>query len=133
MAYIDIAKGILKDNIKTAIYIDENAREFNQNIATLTGAAEENLSLELYTKFKDSGVSLESIKYTSGNEANDGWINYCLDNRDLILLDWHLDGQSGEIQSLKILDKIINRPNIHFCIIWIHHQKLFFRVKISRI
>ena len=124
MAYTDIAKGILKDNIKSAIYIDENAREFNQDTATLTGAAEENLSLELYTKFKDLGVSLESIKYTSGNEANVGWINYCLDNRDLILLDWHLDGQSGEIQSLKILDKIIKKQNIHFCVIYTSEDNL---------
>lgn len=124
MAYIDIAKGILKDNIKSAIYIDENAREFNQEIASLTGATEEDLSLELYTKFKNSGVSLESIKYNLNNETSEEWISYCLDNRDLILLDWHLEGQSGEIQSLKILNKIINKPNVHFCIIYTSEDNL---------
>jgi len=124
MAYIDIAKGILRDNIKSAIYIDENAREFAQSNESLTGATEESLSLELYSKFKEAGVSLESIKYLAGNENNEGWLNYCLNNRDLILLDWHLDGQSGEVQSLKILDKIINKPNIHFCVIYTSEDNL---------
>lgn len=124
MAYIDIAKGILKDNIKTAIYIDDNAREFDQDPSSLTGADEEKLSLELYTKFKNSGVSLESIKYVLGNEADESWINYGLDNRDLILLDWRLEGPSGEIQSLKILNSIINKPNIHFCVIYTSEDNL---------
>jgi hypothetical protein len=124
MAYVDIAKGILKDNIKSAIYIDENAREFNQGIETLTGAEEEKLSLELYEKFKQSGVSLETIKYLSNSETKEEWLNYCLDNRDLILLDWHLDGQDGEIQSLKILDKVINKPNVHFCVIYTSEENL---------
>lgn len=124
MKYEDIAKKILKDNIKSAIYIDENAREFNQENDALTGANEEILSIDLYTKFKKSGVSLEPIKYTLGDETKDEWISYCLDNRDLILLDWHLDGQSGELQSLKILDKIINKPNIHFCVIYTSENNL---------
>lgn len=124
MAYIDIAKGILRDNIKSAIYIDENAREFSQPNESLTGAMEEDLSLELYSKFKNAGVFLESIKYSPDNENNNEWLNYCLNNRDLILLDWHLDGQSGELQSLKILDKIINKPNIHFCVIYTSENNL---------
>ncbi|SDX51858.1 response regulator receiver domain [Aequorivita viscosa] len=124
MAYINIAKEILKENIKSAIYIDENAREFNQDVAALIGADEEILSLELYSKFRSAGVSLESVKYAIGYENDDNWVNYCLDNRDLILLDWHLDGQSGEIQSLIILDKIINTPNIHFCVIYTSEEYL---------
>ena len=118
MAYIDIAKEILKDNIKSAIYIDDNAREFNNSDDALTGAEEEGLSLELYAKFRKSGVSLEPIRYVRDSEGNEEWVNYCLDNRDLILLDWHLEGQSGEKQSLKILNKIINKPNVHFCVIY---------------
>lgn len=124
MAYIDIAKEILKDNIKSAIYIDDNAREFDQDIKVLSGAEEEKLSLELYAKFRKSGVSLEPIKYVRDKEDNEEWLNYCLDNRDLILLDWHLDGQTGEIQSLKILNKIINKPNIHFCVIYTSEDNL---------
>lgn len=124
MAYTEIAKEILKDSIKSAIYIDDNNREFSQNNDSLTGAEEEGLSLELYTKFRDSGVFLESVKYFQDNEKNDDWINYCLDNRDLILLDWHLQGQNGEIQSLKILNKIINKPNIHFCVIYTSEDNL---------
>lgn len=124
MSYLDIAKGILKDNIKAAIYIDDNAREFNLDSTALTGAEEENLSLELYSKFKTLGVSLEPIRYVIGDEEKSEWVNYGLDNRDLILLDWHLDKQSGEIQSLKILDKIINKPNIHFCVIYTSEDNL---------
>jgi len=124
MPYIDIAKRILKDNIKSAIYIDDNAREFNQSDDTLTGSNEERLSVELYTKFKESGVSLESIRYCFNNETDENWIDYCLDNRDLILLDWNLHGQTGEVQSLKILDKIINKPNVHFCVIYTSEDNL---------
>lgn len=124
MAYIDIAKEILKDSIKSAVYIDENARQFDQDASSLKGADEEKLSIELYSNFKKSGVSLEPIQYFPGNEDDDDWLNYCLSNRDLILLDWHLDDQSGEIQSLKILDKIINTPSIHFCVIYTSEEDL---------
>ena len=122
MAYIDIARGVLKDNIKSAIYIDDNAREFHQN--ELTGSQEEQLSLDLYSKFRESGVSLESVKYYKESESDSQWINYCLENRDLTLLDWQLEGKSGEKQSLKILDKIINTPNIHFCVIYTNAENL---------
>lgn len=124
MAYIDIAREILKNNIKSAIYIDDNAREFYQDIESLKGSKEEELSLDLYSKFRESGVSLEPIKYVKDCEKDENWINYCLENRDLILLDWQLQGESGEIESLKILSKIINTPNIHFCIIYTNADNL---------
>lgn len=124
MAYIDVARGILKDNIKSAIYIDDNAREFYQDVQSLKGTSEEELSVDLYRRFRESGVSLESIKYYKNCENEEIWINYCLGNRDLVLLDWQLDGKSGEIESLKILNKIINTPNIHFCIIYTNADNL---------
>ena len=42
----------------------------------------------------------------------------------MILLDWHLDGKSGEIESLKILHNIISKPNIHFCVIYTSEENL---------
>lgn len=123
MAYFDIAKGILNESIKSAVYIDENAKEFGSS-ETSTDSVEERLSLDLYKNFRESGVCLEPIKYQLNKEDDENWINYCLNNRDLILLDWHLDNQSGEIQSLKILDKIINTPSINFCVIYTSEDNL---------
>lgn len=123
MEYLNIAKEILKEKVKSAVFIDENAREFNSNEES-SGASEEQLSIDLYSNFRSAGVCLEPIKYNPKDEDNEDWMSYTLGKRDLILLDWHLEGINGELQSLKILNKIIQSPNIHFCIIYTSYENL---------
>lgn len=122
--YTKIAKDILKDKIKSAVFIDENAREFTSSDSDLNGKMEEKLSLDLYDKFRESGVFLEPIKYELGKDKDKNWMDYCLSNRDLILLDWQLTDLDGEIHSMRILNEIIKTPNIHFCVIYTNENNL---------
>jgi len=124
MTYEERSQKILKDAIKSAIYIDENARTFFQKEAELSGEPEEAISEELYRNFAKQGVSLEIFKYTNGIEDNPKEISFILDNRDLVILDWNLKGDSGELESLKILSKIVAAPHIHFCTIYTKEPQL---------
>lgn len=119
MTYEEKATEIIRNSIKSAIFIDENAREFYQSDSELLGKSEEELSKELYSNFKSSGISLAIHKYKIGDEKNDNTKNYLFEDRDLVLLDWNLDGDSGgQEYSLKLLANIVDRPHIHFCTIY---------------
>ena len=117
--YKDKAKSILRDTIKSAIYIDDNAREFYADITNGNDIFEEQLSLDLFNNFKKKGISLDIHKFKLGDENNCELINYFTDNRDLVLLDWKLNAHSGEKESLTLLNKVVNSNHIHFCAIYI--------------
>lgn len=116
MTFEQRAHIILKDSIKSAIYIDDNALPFYE--AKNDAIAEHQLSLDLYNNFKNSGISLEVFKYNPGNESNVNDLNFITDNRDLVILDWNLKNKSGELESLKILKRVIDTKHIHFCTIY---------------
>lgn len=114
--YKDRAELILKDAIKSAIYIDDKAREFYAE--EKSGALEEQLSIDLFRNFKQQGISLDVHKFNPGDETNGDLIRYFTDNRDLVLLDWKLNGQGGERESLTLLNKVVEASHIHFCAIY---------------
>ena len=116
--YKDRAKLILKNTIKSAIYIDDDAREFYSDKTINDILPEEQLSLDLFYNFKKKGISLDVHKFMPGDENNDDLLRYFTDNRNLVLLDWKLNGQTGERESLKLLNKVINTHHIHFCAIY---------------
>lgn len=113
--YIETAKNIVKESIKSAVYIDEKARE---PFAREEKNMESQLSKELYVAFRRQEVSLSIYRYKNYDEykKNKG---YLFKKRDLAILDWKLDGESGEFDALNILSDIVNnQPNIHFCVIY---------------
>jgi hypothetical protein len=119
MSYQEQAIGIIKDSIKSAIFIDENARDFFQDPSELKGEPEENISIELFNKFKVDGISLAIHKYKIDDEKDESLKNYLFEDRDLVLLDWNLDGNdAGQDFSLALLADIVKRPHIHFCTIY---------------
>lgn len=119
MSYQEQAIGIIKDSIKSAIFIDENARDFFQDTSELKGKPEEKISIELFNKFKLDGISLAIHKYKINDEKDESLKNYLFEDRDLVLLDWNLDGNdSGQDFSLALLADIVKRPHIHFCTIY---------------
>lgn len=123
MSYEEKAKMILQDAIKSAIYIDENARSFYQEISE-DPENEELLSVALYDNFKQNGISLEVFKYSQGDEINEEKIKFITENRDFVILDWKLEGKEGEEQSLKILSKIVSASHIHFSTIYTSEENL---------
>lgn len=136
-AYETIAREIVLDTIKSAVYIDENAYDFYEAARNSVNTAsqepnpsiivqdygteppEKELSLKMFNDFKDKSIFLQVHKYDSGNESDDSLKNYLFNNTDLVLLDWKLKGIHDEGEtSLKFLADIVDRPNIHFCAIY---------------
>ncbi|WP_027076078.1 response regulator receiver domain [Maribacter antarcticus] len=117
MSYEARAQSILKDSIKSAIYIDDKARSFFQK-ATEKPEFEEELTVNLYNNFKENGISLEIFKYSQGDETNNDTLKFITENRDFVILDWKLLGESGEEESLKILNEVVSAKHIHFATIY---------------
>ena len=118
MNFEERAKIILKDSIKSAIYVDEKSKGFYQKETVPENLVEEELSSDLYQNFKESGISLEVFKFKKGDEKNKDTLSFITDNRDFVILDWKLDGENGEDLSLKILTEVVNTKHIHFCTIY---------------
>jgi hypothetical protein len=117
------ANQILTDAIKSALYIDENAIEpfTHQNKSTDTeviGTAL--LSKQLYSHFKKNHISLLIHRFIDIENT----VPF-LSNKDLVLLDWLLDGEiSGGELALQLLNKIIEFEHLHFCCIYTNNENL---------
>jgi hypothetical protein len=118
MTFEERANIILKDSIKSAIYVDDKSKGFYQETSIAINLIEEELSVDLYQNFKESGISLEVYKFQKGDENNSDKLNFITDNRDFVILDWKLDGESGEELSLQILKQTVEAKHVHFCTIY---------------
>lgn len=119
--YTDAVKNIIKQHIKFAVYIDENARE-SFKPSSVPELFEEKLSFELYEEFSKYDVELSTYKYSSIPNYKTKK-NYILNGRDLVLLDWKLDGRTGEDQALEVISDIIHvKPRISFCVVYTHES-----------
>lgn len=117
MSYEIRAKTILKNSIKSAIYIDDKARSFFEEVSE-PPEIEEELTVKLYNNFKENGISLEVFKYSKGDEVNNDKITFITENRDFVILDWKLLGEEGEEESLRLLSEIVTAKNIHFATVY---------------
>ena len=120
--YKKLAKEILNESIKTALFIDENALEpfskKNKNDQTDIKQTEK-LSEYLYKHFNSNKISLTIHKFKNIDSTKP-----FLNKKDIILLDWHLDGiTSGEEYALELLDEITKKSNINFCCIYTNSPK----------
>ncbi|WP_282143105.1 response regulator receiver domain [Cellulophaga baltica] len=123
MSYEIRAKTILKNSIKSAIYIDDKARSFFEEVSE-PPEIEEELSVKLYNNFKENGISLEVFKYSKGDEVNNEKITFITENRDFVILDWKLHGKEGQEESLKLLSEIVTAKNIHFATVYTSEDDL---------
>ena len=116
------AKAILNDAIKTAIFIDENALE-PYHRETKNGRPDvvetEKLTKKIFRHFNNRNVSFEIHKFKGVDTAKKK-----IRNKDIVLLDWHLDGEtSGEEYALELLEEIVKEDQIHFCCIYTNSPK----------
>lgn len=118
MSYEDKAFEIVKKSISSAIFIDDNLKDFYSFSDIDTTIVEEVLSQELHKNFKAEGISLAVHKFVKTDIEDVNLNRYFFKNRDLILLDWELDNTSGEEYSLKLLSEVINYSHINFCCIY---------------
>lgn len=112
---------IIKESIKSVVYIDEKAwnpfeEKYNKSVN------EHDISKKLYKNLKEQGINLNIHKFTSGEQdlsIIDSKKKYLFRDIDLVLLDWDLD-ENDELNefSLRLLDDVIKQPHIHFCSIY---------------
>jgi len=117
MTYPEKASEIIKESIKSAIFVDENAVEFYTTKPN-DEVPEELLSKNLYTNFKDLGISLAVSKFDLSKIKDPNYLNFLFKKRDLVLLDWKLAGNEGEDFSLSLLSEIVDSNHLHFCSIY---------------
>ena len=114
--YIETAKAIVKSYIKSAIFIDENALEPYQKPHTPI-VSEEALSVSLHKEFRQNNISLSTYRYRHKTYKKNK--TYLLGGRDLILLDWKLNGNEGEDYALEILNDVVSANyHIPFCVVY---------------
>lgn len=117
------ANQVLTDAIKSALFIDENALEpfTDQSPSTDTEVIDTALlSKQLYSHFKKNHISLLIHRFTDIENTIP-----LLANKDLVLLDWHLDGAiSGGELALRLLNKIIEFEHLHFCCIYTKNENI---------
>ena len=107
---------ILSKAIKSVVFVDENATD----VFTVPdmSIAENKLSVKLYEEFRELGVSLSIDKFDSNKIEDKKYHDFLFKKRDLVLLDWKLNGEYGEQYSLKLLSEVVKSSNIHFCSIY---------------
>ena len=117
MTLLQKTKEIVSNSIKSVIFIDENALE-NYKKKSPTYIREEELSINLDNNFKKKGISLSVHRFKNSDLTNSNILEYLFNRRDLVLLDWKLNGNEGEEHSLELLSKVVKQKHIHFCSIY---------------
>lgn len=118
MNYSEKTLEIVKTSIKSAIFIDEKARDIYEYENLNDNLLEEKLSIAIYKNFKINGISLAVHKFEIGDRNNANLLQYLFNDRDLVLLDWKLQGEAGEEYSLELLSHVVDSNHINFCCIY---------------
>lgn len=116
LSYNEVALSILTQSIKSAVFIDDKARGFYE--AATGQLREEDLSVSLYESLKAKNISLAVHKFRIGDEKDGALKKYLFEDRDLVLLDWKLNDQDGELFSLRLLADVVKASHLHFCVIY---------------
>lgn len=118
MSYEEKAFEVIKKSIKSAIFIDEKAKEFYSDELIDENIVEHTLSINLHNSFKKEGVSLAVHKFRPADIDNEKLKKYLFKSRDMVLLDWELEDNGGEAYSLSLLSEIVNSNHINFCCVY---------------
>lgn len=118
MTYSEKTLEIVTTSIKSAIFIDEKARGVYEYEGLDDNLLEEKLSISIYNNFKNNGISLAVHKFQIADRQNESLLQYLFNDRDLVLLDWKLQGESGEEYSLELLSRVVDSNHINYCCIY---------------
>lgn len=118
MSFTELATKIIKDSIVSTVYIDDNIVEPFE-ARSEANSSFYNVSNGLYQSFKKENKSIDFYRFTKGNDLTKDY-DYIFKNRDLLILDWHLDDPSSLRQPLtmQLLQKAIVTDNLHFVSIY---------------
>jgi len=132
----DIAKRIIKGSIRSAICLDdvfeepymttEEKKTLNQNLEAVGLKLDTDIPKNLYKSFRTKGkCDLDIYNFKTFDES---WHpDYMLNNKDLVILDWELEGKDGYNSTLMILEEIIESDKVPFVIIYTYKPIADFR------
>ncbi|MEX1013743.1 MAG: response regulator receiver domain [Candidatus Paceibacterota bacterium] len=142
MSFEDVAKGVLKKSIRSAVCIDdmfeqpymiaEEVEARNKELSERDGGEvhlDSKVPRALYSSFRESGIcDLDIYNFKSFEES---WHpEYMLNNKDLLVIDWELEGKNNYESTIKILREAIQTnkyPNVPFIIIYTYEPKEHFQ------
>lgn len=124
MTYSEKTLEIVTTSIKSAVFIDEKARGVYEYEGLDDKLLEEKLSIAIYNNFKNNGISLAVHKFKVADREDENLLQYLFNDRDLVLLDWKLQGESGEEYSLELLSRVVDSNHINFCCIYTTETKI---------
>lgn len=125
-SFSEVARKIIKSSIRSAICIDDRFAEpymSDDEIKTIVDKDgiqfDKDIPKNLYNSFRKNGeCDLDIYCFRSLEES---WHpSYMLNNKDMVVLDWELDGKLGYKSTLTILQDIIKQDKIPFIIIYTH-------------
>lgn len=131
-SFEEIAKQIIKKSIRSAICIDdrfiepympiEKIASINIQLEPLNESLSSDIPAQLYRSFrKDGECDLDIYHF---NNLEESWHpEYMLNNKDLVVLDWELEGKGNFESTLIILKKIIEDDKVPFVIIYTQKPK----------
>ena len=127
MSFETVTDNIIKEAINSAIYIDDN-------VLLPYEAIEPGSKLfsphDLFSSFRANDCSIDLFRYAGEEvEVIEKYLYY---NRDLLILDWHLDkNDDGNLSpTFKILEKAAGAKNLHFCLIYTSEDETALKEKV---
>lgn len=130
--FSDVAKQIIKTSIRSAVCIDdrfiepymtdEEIGKRNEEIKSTGETLSDVIPRELYRSFRTEGECDLDIYHFKNLEES--WRpEFMLNNKDLVVLDWELEGKGNSKSTLIILKEIIEKDKIPFVIIYTQKPK----------
>jgi Response receiver domain len=146
--YTSIAKQIVKDSIRSAICIDDLFQGPYMSPDEIEARAEElseregkdvelnfNMPRKIYSSFRTSGECDIDIYNFKSLEAS--WNpEHMLNNKDLMIIDWELDGPDGYSSTIEILKQAISskqKNTLPFIIVYTAKPEGDFRFIVGKI
>lgn len=144
----DVAKHIIKKSIRSAVCIDDMFEEPYMSAALIESRNAElsqrdnkeifldrTIPTKLYTSFRKIGLcDLDVYNFKS---MEDSWHpQYMLNNKDLIVIDWELEGTNSYASTLEILRQAIEineHSNVPFIIIYTYKPSADFEIIIREL
>lgn len=111
MSFDTVTSNILKEAINSAIYVDDKVLLPYEDVIP-----DSFVPVKIYNSLKRNDCSLDMYRY-GGEDISTVEKFY---NRDLLILDWHLDSNDEDNMkpTFSILEKAISAKNLHFGVIY---------------
>ena len=117
MSFQEVSSKIIKETINAAVYIDDKVLlPFEQERDGLINQS------ELFYSFKENNCYLDFYRHSKDEPGN---YNKILSNKDLLILDWHLNinDETDLSATFNILELAVNTQSLHFSVIYTDQRR----------